>query len=45
MHRKTKQRIWALVIAAVIILFGVFMMITVPEAQTAEEVQELEDLR
>ncbi|MFC1540648.1 hypothetical protein ACFL37_01760 [Candidatus Margulisiibacteriota bacterium] len=45
MHRKTRQRIWALLIAAVIILFGVFMMITLPEVQTVEEVQELEELR
>jgi hypothetical protein len=45
MHKKTRQRIWILLIAAVIIFFGVFMLITVPEVSTVEEVQEIEETR
>lgn len=45
MHKKTKQRIWFLLVAAVIILFAVFMMITVPEVNTEEEIQQVEELR
>ena len=45
MHKKTKQRIWTLLIAAVIILFGIFMLITVPEVGTEEDIRQVEELR
>ena len=42
MHQNTKKTIWAAAILAVIILFGIFMVVTVPEVNTLEEVQEVE---
>ena len=45
MHKKTTQRIWVLLIAAVIIFFGIFMLITVPEVSTVEEVEQVEEVR
>ncbi len=36
MHKKSKQAMWIAAVALVILLFGVFMMLTVPEERTEE---------
>ncbi|MBN2057177.1 MAG: hypothetical protein JW782_00035 [Candidatus Saganbacteria bacterium] len=45
MDKKRAQLIWAALVLLVIICFGIFMVITVPEANTVEEVQELEEVQ
>ena len=45
MKYKSKHLIWVFLVAAVIISFAIFMVIAVPEANTVEEVQEIEDVR
>ena len=41
MHKKTKM--WfGLLIVLVIIVFGVFMLVTVPEVNTVEEAREVQ---
>lgn len=43
MHKKTKK--WLITFALiVVVLFGIFMMITVPEVNTIEEVEQVNEL-
>jgi len=43
MHKKAKQIILAIGAAIVILLFGIFMMLTVPEVQTEEALPQTID--
>jgi len=45
MHKKTKHTIWIFLIIAVIISFGIYMVIIVPDVNTAEEVLEMEEIQ
>jgi len=45
MHKKTRHTIWILLIVAVIVSFGIYMVIIVPDANTAYEVEEIEALQ
>jgi len=45
MHKKTKHTIWIFLIIAVIISFGIYMVIIVPDANTAYEVEEIETIQ
>ena len=45
MHKKTLRNIWIALVAIVIIFFGAFMLIAVPESNTMEEVEQVEEMR
>lgn len=43
MFKKSKHLLWLFLVVAVVISFIVFMVIAVPEANTIEEVQAVEE--
>lgn len=45
MHKNDRQRIWIALVIVVVVLFGIFMMLTVPEAQTDEGVMEMDEVQ
>ena len=45
MHKKTKHTIWIVAVAVVILFFGIFMMLTVPEVETEEALPQTVELQ